>query len=143
MALTKRQFDFAIAVASGASNREAYEQAGYCTSGMSEAAISVEASRLKHNDGVSRIIAGVEEQVQQKAVWNRIEAMERLEKVNSRCLDAIEGERFDPRAIRGFMESLRELNTLANVEAETVENREERFGAQKRDADGFTLFGDW
>lgn len=136
MALTNRQHRFALAIIDGKSNTEAYQLAGYSTDGMSEGALAVEASRLRHHNGVNRLIEHATDRATDKAVWSRKKALERLETVNTRCLKAIEGEKYDLRAVRGFMDTLRELNDLANVHGEVLADREERFSASPQDKGG-------
>lgn len=136
MGLTRKQTAFAVGIIEGRTNREAYEAAGYSTSGMSERAIAVEASRLRHHEGVRRLIERETGRAAERAGWSRREALERLERVNTRLLERIDAEDPDARLVAGFMDTLRELNKLANVGLEVEAEAAERAATPERDQDG-------
>ena len=134
MATTKKQIDFALGILEGKTNRAAYEDAGYSTDGMSDRAVAVEASRLKRNEGVRRIIGQGIAKAAESAAWNRAEAMRRLERCNARLLDLIErADAPDARLVTGFIDTVRELDALANVAREVEDDAAERWGTRPRD----------
>lgn len=135
MPLTRKQTAFALAMVEGKEGKEAYREAGYSVDNMSDASIAVEVSRLKRNDGVRRIIEEGTGRAIAAASWSRAEAIDRLERVNAVCLKAIEGDSYDAKAVRGFMDTLRELNALTCVGSEVAEDKAARFGTRARDRD--------
>lgn len=127
MSLTPKQYKFARNVINGDSYAEAYRKA-YNAGGMSDRSVFVEGSRVaKHRDVAHEIEKGIEA-CMNEAIWSRKKAIERLKVVNDRCLDAISSQEvIEAPLLRGFMDSLSELNRLSNVDAEIELDRERRF----------------
>lgn len=65
---------------------------------------------------------------------DRAEAMRRLERCNARLLDLIErADAPDARLVTGFIDTVRELDALANVGREVEDDAAERWGTRPRD----------
>lgn len=145
MGLTRKQTAFAVGIIEGKTAADAYRAAGYATDNMNARTIAVEASRLRRHEGVRRLIEAETGKAAERAAWSRLEAVERLERANTRLLDLIDAETPDTRAVAGFMDTLRELNRLANVDVEVDAERAERTATEARDRDGIeaTFKGEW
>ena len=145
MGLTRKQTAFAVGIIEGKTAADAYRAAGYATDNMSARTIAVEASRLRRHEGVRRLIEAETGKAAERAAWSRLEAVERLERANTRLLGLIDSETPDTRAVAGFMDTLRELNRLANVDVEVTAERAERTATEARDRDGIeaTFKGEW
>lgn len=145
MGLTRKQTAFAVGIIEGKTAADAYRAAGYATDNMNARTIAVEASRLRRHEGVRRLIEAETGKAAERAAWSRLEAVERLERANTRLLDLIDAETPDTHAVAGFMDTLRELNRLANVDVEVAAERAERTATEARDRDGIeaTFKGEW
>lgn len=145
MGLTRKQTAFAVGIIEGKTAADAYRAAGYATDNMNARTIAVEASRLRRHEGVRRLIEAETGKAAERAAWSRLEAVERLERANTRLLGLIDSETPDTRAVAGFMDTLRELNRLANVDVEVAAERAERTATEARDRDGIedAIKGEW
>lgn len=125
--MTGKQEEFARLVAEGATQSAAYRQA-YDAEGMKPSSIASEASRLMEHPEVSKYIADARAAARSKAVWSLEVAVERLQALNDRCLtELLDGTKVSATALRGFLDTLRELNRLCSVDDELSEQGFETF----------------
>lgn len=109
---TPKQQAFARAVASGMNPSEAYRAAGYSCN-MPANHVRREAYRVLHAPNVSRLIARLKAEAEERAVWSRQTAIDRLADVNARAYRRIAGtpperalERSDVAAFFGSVDRL-------------------------------------
>lgn len=128
--MTGKQRRFAELVAEGQTQSAAYRAAYDCTN-MKPSSVASEASKLMSNPEVARFVADARAEARRTATWCLSVAVERLEQVNARCLsDVLDGKKVSPTALRGFIDTLRELNRLCNVSDEVEADSFESFVRQ-------------
>lgn len=125
--MTGKQRRFAELVASGETQSAAYKQA-YNADGMKPSSVASEASRLMEHPEVSKYVADARAEARRTASWCLAVAVERLQALNDKCLDELlNGTKVHAAALRGFLDSMRELNRLCSVDDELSEQGFETF----------------
>lgn len=126
--MTPKQRRFAQEIVAGANPSNAYRVA-YESSGMTAKSVSSEASKLLQHPEIARTIREGEQAALNESVWNRQEAISRLQSINLRCFQAVLSADGVPEksALTGFFESLDRLNSLCCVSDEVADASFEAF----------------
>lgn len=105
--LTENRKQFVVNLASGMTNMDAYKNAGFSVANMSDASISVEASRLKNSPKVSLVLAGLAADRLDSAICTKDDHLKELARLRTRAeLDGNYGAAVQAEQLRGKVAGL-------------------------------------
>ena len=127
MALTPKQEKYVQGLVAGLSQRQAYREAGYSTSGQSDTTIDANASRLFNNNKVLTRYTELMNEHKEKALWTREEAINDLKWLKEQAKQSILDEKFDNGYVRqgsatAFINAIKELNSLEDIYPDKTQN---------------------
>lgn len=115
--VTPKQTQFAASVIAGCSLSDAYRKA-YDVGRMSAKHVHEEASRLRKNPKVARIIEEGMKDVMAQAAWNRKTAIEQAAQVAGILFARIIEDGTDADAIQSYLKTAERLDVLSDIEFE-------------------------
>lgn len=112
--LTAKQQHFLALLIEGKSPSEAYKTAFDCEH-MSARAVATEAWRLRSRPDIAHMLRHARQEVAERAMWNRQQAIERLMVVNDTSFAEVAEGLADRDTARLFMDTTSALNELCDV----------------------------